>query len=130
MDITCGLMISQDRNLIRLFGSMPRIRTPPSTEKTDKNYIKETNSSDQCIYINDPITRYRAIRWRLNTFLNKKICPICHREMNRAHIQKCKLFMHVPFWHFICNDDIYTYKSELRKYGDHPPPNYNRQYIK
>ncbi|KAG4083382.1 hypothetical protein H8356DRAFT_968111 [Neocallimastix lanati (nom. inval.)] len=33
--------------------------------------------------------------------------------------------MHVPFWHFICNDDIYAYKSELRKYGDHPPPNYN-----
>ncbi|ORY03908.1 hypothetical protein LY90DRAFT_519494 [Neocallimastix californiae] len=94
-------------------------------KKTDKNYIKETNSSDQCIYINDPITRYRAIRWRLNTFLYKKICPICHREMNRAHIQKCKLFMHVPFWHFICNDDIYAYKSELRKYGDHPPPNYN-----
>ncbi|KAG4088735.1 hypothetical protein H8356DRAFT_1361709 [Neocallimastix lanati (nom. inval.)] len=31
MDITCGLMISQDRNLIRLFGAMPRIRTPPST---------------------------------------------------------------------------------------------------
>jgi len=24
-------MISQDRNLIRLFGAMPRIRTPPST---------------------------------------------------------------------------------------------------
>ncbi|KAG4102225.1 hypothetical protein H8356DRAFT_1381527 [Neocallimastix lanati (nom. inval.)] len=31
MNITCGLMISQDRNLIRLFGAMPRIRTPPST---------------------------------------------------------------------------------------------------
>jgi len=33
--------------------------------------------------------------------------------------------MHVPFWHLICNDDIYEYKNELRKYGDHPPPNYN-----
>ncbi|KAG4083396.1 hypothetical protein H8356DRAFT_1437015 [Neocallimastix lanati (nom. inval.)] len=31
MNITCGLMMSQDRNLIRLFGAMPRIRTPPST---------------------------------------------------------------------------------------------------
>jgi len=33
--------------------------------------------------------------------------------------------MPVPFWHFICKDDIYAYKNELRKYGDHPPPNYN-----
>ncbi|KAG4100347.1 hypothetical protein H8356DRAFT_1422834 [Neocallimastix lanati (nom. inval.)] len=31
MNITCGLVISQDRNLIRLFGAMPRIRTSPST---------------------------------------------------------------------------------------------------
>ena len=31
MDIMCGLIISQDRNLIRLFGAIPRIRTPPST---------------------------------------------------------------------------------------------------
>ncbi|KAG4101385.1 hypothetical protein H8356DRAFT_1364720 [Neocallimastix lanati (nom. inval.)] len=31
----------------------------------------------------------------------------------------------VPFWHFICKDDIYAYKNELRKYGDHPPPIYN-----
>ena len=45
--------------------------------------------------------------------------------MNRAHIQKCKLFMHIPFWHFICNDDIYATKSELRKYNNNPPPNYN-----
>ncbi|KAG4096146.1 hypothetical protein H8356DRAFT_1683951 [Neocallimastix lanati (nom. inval.)] len=28
MNITCGLMMSQDRNLIRLFGAMPRM---PST---------------------------------------------------------------------------------------------------
>ncbi|ORY27138.1 hypothetical protein LY90DRAFT_513524 [Neocallimastix californiae] len=54
-----------------------------------------------------------------------KIYPICHREMNRAHIQKFKLFMYVSFWHFICNNDIYAYKNELRKYGDHPSPNYN-----
>jgi len=27
MNITCGLMISQDRNLIRLIGAMLRIRT-------------------------------------------------------------------------------------------------------
>ncbi|KAG4101118.1 hypothetical protein H8356DRAFT_1422365 [Neocallimastix lanati (nom. inval.)] len=31
MNITCCLMISRDRNLIRLFGVMPRIQTPPST---------------------------------------------------------------------------------------------------
>ncbi|ORY66891.1 hypothetical protein LY90DRAFT_219508 [Neocallimastix californiae] len=54
MDITCGLMISQDRNLIRLFGAMPRIRTPPSTVTcialTDWTNMAEMNYNYIYIY--------------------------------------------------------------------------------
>jgi len=50
MNITCGLMISQDRNLIRLIGAMLRIRTalysnlyrPNRLENKDKKKKKKT----------------------------------------------------------------------------------------
>ncbi|KAG4084157.1 hypothetical protein H8356DRAFT_1362580 [Neocallimastix lanati (nom. inval.)] len=47
-------------------------------KKTDKNYIK-----------------VKKIRWRLNIFLYKKICPICHREMNRTHSKMKMISMHI-----------------------------------
>ncbi|KAG4083411.1 hypothetical protein H8356DRAFT_1749386 [Neocallimastix lanati (nom. inval.)] len=45
MNITCGHIISQDRNLIRLFGAMPRIRTPPSTVTWVRCFKKWKNSN-------------------------------------------------------------------------------------
>jgi hypothetical protein len=63
MNITCGHIISQDRNLIRLFGAMPRIRTPPSTVTWVRCFKKWKNSNRIISDLLKDISRCRRHVW-------------------------------------------------------------------
>ncbi len=73
---------------------------------------KSKKAMDQCIFIRRKIVRENAIAWRLNSFMFKKLCPICREQFNRGHINKCNLINTYPFNFYINEKDREKFKKD------------------
>ena len=92
----------------------------PSTRKK-----KSKNSVDQCIYIHKKNIRENAIAWRLNSFMFRKLCPICGELFNRGHINRCDLMNVYPFNFYISDKDRERFKKDKEDTENKLPKNYN-----
>ncbi|ORX63554.1 hypothetical protein BCR32DRAFT_307525 [Anaeromyces robustus] len=94
-------------------------------KKNDKIDIREKiTSADKCVFIRDRKTRNNAVDWRINCFLFKYKCPICRKEFNRGHINKCDFIHQPPYNRFIKEKDIYLFNKDKEKY-ENLPKSYN-----